>query len=585
MTQKLDTEVIIVGAGPVGLLMANILAEKKVRIRILVQTSLSVDTLKEPVSQWKACAIHSRTQEMFARHNLTEVSRKDSTATSRMNVVDNGRITRMRLAVVPTEFPGILLIEQNITERNLTKALSDRYSISIERGWTLQEFEKDASISGPILSQWTDPKGQTVTLVSSYLIGCDGARSVTRKTMDMPFVGKAVPTLMAVADVTVSSTTLPQPEEAHSFTHPDGMLIYLPFRDPSRVRVVIAMSLPDGTDPDAPLPPDAIVTKETFSETFRKRMKPFEMGDLTLEDVRPFRVNERRAAHFSDPSSRVFLCGDSAHVHSPVGGQGMNIGLQDAENLAWKLITVLRGHAPPSLLDTYTHERAPIADHAIGMSGRLLQMMSLRGWIASFARRILTFMLTTIPMLNFNAALNISQLANKYAPESLRVRGNEVAKGHSTILKNPGGWVKPGQRAPEARVWSMPGVQPGRILEYLGSTWSIVLFVCEAREWKSHLPELDQLATRYRIGRIPLFIVAPTNLAFIQPDAHPGVHVLFDLKSPRAREAWGLGSHPKAEVVFLVRPDGVIASASPLAVARETLQTALDDVLYTRNDL
>ncbi|RKP04873.1 FAD-binding monooxygenase, partial [Thamnocephalis sphaerospora] len=353
--------VAVIGAGPTGLMCAVILAELNVPVEIYERNV-------GPNTEWRAPGIHARTMEMLARYGLADAVLAAGETVFGMVARLNGRLHEgPSLCHMRSEFPMLVSCAQTDTEQILRDRLA-KLGVRIHWGLEFVDYAYEASgITAYFCHTATDSDGQARATTRAtdkellahqcaYLIGCDGGRSRVRKTIGAVFEGKTLDASIAVCDVHMQVSRLP----TACFTlHPDGQLITF------RVRLNEYRAFVMWTDD----PPE--MTPEVLAETIRKRMQPEDVGSLQVQSCSQFTINERRASRFISDDKHVFLCGDAAHVHSPAGGQGMNMSMQDAENLAWKLAMVYHGRANADVLDTYAIERIPVADRTIRLSGAL----------------------------------------------------------------------------------------------------------------------------------------------------------------------------------------------------------------------
>ena len=243
---------------------------------------------------------------------------------------------------VESPYPFALMLPQSETERLLETQLGS-FGVTVERNVELTEFVEEGDKVSCAVRHAT---GHTEAIEAAWLIGCDGAHSIVRHRLGLQFKGDTIATDFVLADLHISGLTTPSDELA-IFWHQDGMIIFFPI-SPGRFRIIADLG-PSGMGPrPEPTLPEV--------EALVDRRGP---DELTLSDpiwMAAFGINERKVANYR--SGRIFLAGDAAHVHSPAGGQGMNTGMQDAFNLAWKLALIVREiAASDALLDSYSAEK------------------------------------------------------------------------------------------------------------------------------------------------------------------------------------------------------------------------------------
>ncbi|MDT9695305.1 FAD-dependent monooxygenase [Streptomyces sp. P17] len=352
MTDKApDTDVLVVGAGPTGLLLAAELAQTG------VATTL-VERRHTESNLTRAFAIHARTLEALdARGTADELVAGGVT-------VDSIRIfgaADLNLTRLPTRFPFVLVTPQYETERVLRKR-AEAVGVRMRWGTELVSLRQDAD---GVEAELRGPDGTVRTERTPYLVGADGVHSTVRRAVGLPFIGRSsVMSSLVLADVQLAE---PPTDVLTVNGTGDGFAFIAPFGD-GWYRVITWYR-------HRQLPDDAPATLEEVREDTRRALGT----DYGMHDARwlsRFHNDERQAPHYRQ--GRVLLAGDAAHTHSPAGGQGMNTGLQDAFNLGWKLAAVVRGRADDALLDSYEAERHPVGQAVIRRTGTLVRVVLLR---------------------------------------------------------------------------------------------------------------------------------------------------------------------------------------------------------------
>ena len=357
--------VLIVGAGPVGLTLALELSRYKVPVRLIDKMAMRSD-------KSRAVALWSRSLELLERAGLSDELLNAGNKVRAANMLAQGRhIARLDFSDVETPYPYALMIPQYDTEAILERQLTS-FGISAELGVELVHFVQD---SYGVATTLRRSDGTDETSRFSWVIGCDGAHSTIRHKLGLPFVGDTMPIDWTLGDFHMNGSPFGL-EELATYWHQDGFIVFFPMA-PGRYRIIA--SLGPSTNQE-PIPPSL----KEFQEIVDKRGP----GGLVLSDslwTTAFRINERQVANYR--SGRIFLAGDSAHVHSPAGGQGMNTGIQAAVNLAWKLALVCRGISDaPELLDSYSSERRPVGAAVIRSAGRLSNLATIRNSSAQQVR-------------------------------------------------------------------------------------------------------------------------------------------------------------------------------------------------------
>jgi 2-polyprenyl-6-methoxyphenol hydroxylase-like FAD-dependent oxidoreductase len=345
-------DVLVVGAGPVGLTMAAELARHGVSCRI-------IDQLARPLPYCRAIGVTPRTLEVWDDMGIA-IPMIDAglwiDRTRRYLNHSPAQDTQRDISDLPY---GPLGIPQPETERILTAHLAT-FGIAIERPVTLPSFTQD---SEGVQAELLHPEGTTEKASFRYIIGCDGARSAVRRILDIPFEGDHYPVGFMLGDV-VLDIDLPRSMSLWAINAPQQgppdffIAIPLPARNRYRVSMLAPQDSSDIAAPTHGLQTDRPAPTLEQLQIVADRILPMKATMSDLQWSSNFRIGMRLAAHYR--KGRGFLAGDAAHIHPPTGGQGMNTGIQDAYNLAWKMALVLRGKAAPQLLDTYEAERRPV---------------------------------------------------------------------------------------------------------------------------------------------------------------------------------------------------------------------------------
>ena len=426
-----DCEVIVVGAGPTGLMSAVLLARSGVRVRIF-------DENPEQAHESRALAVQARTLELFLALGLADELLKRGT------VVTNARMFKDGDAKVSLHFEDIhrpdtpysfiLILPQRDTEAIVNDELR-RLGVTVERSVEITGFEQT---DGGVTAHARGADGNEIEVRSSYLIGADGAHSIVRKTLGLTFEGAAYPQDFLLADCRVEG--LPHPGDFGIFLHDTDFAVYFPLPDGKGMGRIITQrpsqegdtheSVDKQGGKDAPL--------SLVEAAFRKATNM----DVTLHDsiwTSLYRVHHRGVDSYR--KERAFVAGDAAHIHSPAGGQGMNTGLQDAANLAWKLVLALRrpDGAPDGLLDTYHDERWPVGQRVLKVTDDMFSTMTTRsGWVAALRNAIVPHVAGVLShtdiarefVFNF-----LSQLGIHYEPGAF-ILDEAAGHGHGHFWKH-----------------------------------------------------------------------------------------------------------------------------------------------------
>ncbi|MGY6768343.1 FAD-dependent monooxygenase [Komagataeibacter sp. NFXK3] len=420
--------VLVSGAGPVGLIMAAELARYGTPVRV-------IDRLPARTTQSRALAIWPRTLELLDAAGCADAFMATGLRADAVSIhVGNTTLARIPFGTIASSFNYLLMIAQSETERLLEDHLGT-FGQTVERGTELTDFTgRDDGVSCTL----RHAGGRIETVEAAWLIGCDGAHSLVRSTLGLAFAGDTLPMGFVIADVHVAGLAIP-PDEPAIFWHPDGAVMFFPI---SRGHYRIIADL----GPVALHRPDLAEMQALVD-----RRGP---GGVILSDpvwLSDFGVNERRVRDYR--RGRVFLAGDAAHIHSPAGGQGMNMGMQDAFNLAWKLALVERQDASPRLLDSYSSERSGVARQILSDSSRMTRIVLLRSHLAQRVRNFIVKQGFRIPVVRRAIANRLSGILIGYPDSPLNM-------GSARGVRGPG----PGQRLVSRRCSGQGNMPPRFVL-------------------------------------------------------------------------------------------------------------------------
>ncbi|MBK5304585.1 MULTISPECIES: FAD-dependent monooxygenase [Gammaproteobacteria] len=399
------SDVLIIGAGPTGLVLALWLSKLGIAVRIIDKTST-------PGTTSRALAVQARTLELYSQLDLSDAVVQNGHKVAAANFWVKGEaVARLPLSTIGeglTPYAFLEIYPQDEHERLLIERL-EAFGITVERNTELQSFEET---SDGITARLRLPDGQQETCQACYLAGCDGARSIVRKTLDTGFPGGTYQQIFYVADVQARGPTFNG--ELHVDLDEADFLAVFPLSNEGRARLI-------GTVRDERAERAETLQFEDVSSRAIENLK------LQIDQVNWFstyRVHHRVADHFR--TGRAFLLGDAAHVHSPAGGQGMNTGIGDAINLAWKLATVLSGGATPKLLDSYETERIAFARRLVATTDRVFSFVTADGPIADLVRmRVAPFLIPK--MISFEAAREF--MFRTVSQTTLNYRGMPLSEG------------------------------------------------------------------------------------------------------------------------------------------------------------
>jgi 2-polyprenyl-6-methoxyphenol hydroxylase-like FAD-dependent oxidoreductase len=397
-----DVPVLIVGAGPTGLVLALWLTRLGVTVRIIDKTT-------EPGTTSRALAVSARTLEFYRQLGMADPLVEGGVKVPGANFwVKGNKVARLpldRMGAGLTPFPFALIFPQDAHERVLIERL-EALGVTVERRTELVGFDQQGDA---VLARIRRADGAEETCEASYLAGCDGAHSTVREALAIGFPGGTYSDIFFVADVDGSGPATNG--EIHVDLGRSDFLAVFPLKGMGRVRLV-------GTVLERPADEHGQLTFDDVRDRVVGHLK------FTIDRVNWFstyHVHHRVASKFRE--GRAFLLGDAAHVHSPVGGQGMNTGIGDAVNLAWKLAAVLGGGAPDGLLDTYEPERIGFARRLVATTDRVFAIVTDQG---PMAWRVRTRLLPLVAPLLFRLAAvrrflfrTVSQIGVNYAESRL----------------------------------------------------------------------------------------------------------------------------------------------------------------------
>ena len=512
MPAPLDVDVLIAGAGPIGMTAALELARRGIAVQL-------VDPVTDPPLYAKAVGVQPRTLEVFENLGILRHILDAAIPMRGQYVYADGELTGRLDLALPADIPfGFVLLPQYETERVLREELGRR-SVRIERGVAVGGFAQDDDGVTVTLSD-----GRSVR--AGYLVGADGAHSVVRKGLGLGFDGAAFPDQYMLGDVEVDWSVPPGYAVRATRTRDgrsDDVLVCIPL--PGRGRYRMSMLVPE----DLATAPSAADGVEHGFEGTRKpelrhiqavldRLAPEPVTARNLRWSSVFRISHRIVDRYG--AGRVFVAGDAAHIHPPTGAQGMNTGIQDANNLGWKLALAVRGLAADGLLASYDAERRPVGEEVVGRTVR-----SARDGIGADSD-------------------DPGYVMRREAQLLIRYDG-------SPIVSAPAGG-----RAPDARGLRRDVVtDPFRLFALFGAEHTLLLYAAAGStpDDIAALESLADAAVRAAHGRLEVYLVAAVP-ADVAGSVLPVVHDAdgdFAARYDATRSS-----------VFVVRPDGYLGFAA-----------------------
>lgn len=510
------SDVLIVGAGPTGLTLAIELHRLGLSVRL-------VDKAAHGARWSQALIVQARTLEQWERYGIAETPVREGRKVFSGRVYSNGeQIVHMDFHRIPGKYPFLLFYPQRETEQLLRDHLAAIGGPSIERSTELLSFTESQTAITACLRL---PDGSESTHHAAWILGADGAHSVVRTQLGIPFSGEAVSLSFLLGDLVVEGEDDPGPDLTVHFK--DGDVIFLSRLSDRICRVIYARhQQQEASSGSAPsntpvMPPDAPALDD-FNAAFAR--SGIRLRAAASDWSTPFHVNDRQAGKYR--IGRALIAGDASHIHSPVGGQGMNTGLQDAANLAWKLAAVHRG-APDSLLDTYQEERSAVGKALLSRTGFGLRLGTATNPFVRWIRDLAAPELTRLPFVQKAIAGFMSETAIDY-------RGSTLSADHGGT-----GSLHAGDRVPN------PTLADGRPLLGALSTGRSVLLLVNTPDLPSGVP------------------AATPHLAVLSLQIIPGD---TPDSAPDAELAQSLGTAP---AFFVIRPDGYLGLRAP--TSREDL--------------
>jgi 2-polyprenyl-6-methoxyphenol hydroxylase-like FAD-dependent oxidoreductase len=472
------TEILIAGAGPTGLAMALWLAKSGVRFRI-------VDKTPRPSDESRALVVHARTLELYAQAGFADEAIAHGLEFSAANLWAAGeRVARVGLGDIGADlspYPYLLILAQDRHERLLVERLAT-LGVQVERETEVVDVEEG---DGRIVARLRRRDGSEERCECAWLAGCDGAHSTVREKVGLRFPGGTYRHLFYVADVQASGPVVNR--ELNVALDEADLLAVFPLPGEGNARLI-------GTIRAESEEAARGLAWEDVSRDILERLK------LQVSKVNWFstyHVHHRVTEHFR--VGRAFLLGDAAHIHSPVGGQGMNTGIGDAVNLAWKLAMVVRGRADARLLDTYEPERIGFARRLVATTDRGFTFVSSSGPIARVVRlHVVPHLLPAV--MSFDAARRY--LFRTVSQTMINYRGSALSAGWA-------GSVAGGDRLP----WTGENFAPLTALDWqvhvYGEASRPLIDACRALGIPLHVFPWEPRVQRAGLARNAMYLLRP----------------------------------------------------------------------------
>ncbi len=484
----MEEKVLIVGAGPTGLVLALWLSKLGIAVRI-------IDKDSGPGETSRAMVVHARTLEFYQQIGIAAEVVAKGINVENINIRKNGNVVAS-VALGPlgkevSPFPFVLSFPQDDHEKLLIEHLN-KAGIFVERNTELVSFtQTDSSVTAVL----TSPE-KTETVTTPFLLGCDGARSVVRTQSEIGFPGGTYSNVFYVADVMATGDVINGYLQL-CLTRSEFGLVF-PIRSSGSVRLIGIV-------------PNAAETKKTieFTDVAAAVIRDTKISISKVNWFSTYHSHHRVAEHFR--KGRIFLLGDAGHIHSPVGGQGMNTGIGDAINLAWKIAAVMQNKASPVILDSFEAERIRFAHKLIFTTDKMFQAVTNEGILGKFVRNL--FFPFIFPFfIRFKAIRHY--LFNTVSQIKINYQQSPLSQGAA-------GKIKGGDR--------LPWVTYGQTDNFKS---------LESLDWQIHIYGKANLDFKHSIQSLKLTL-------------HE-----FDWNEMASRA--GLAEN----AVYLIRPDGYIAYAS-----------------------
>ncbi|TME00649.1 MAG: FAD-binding protein [Chloroflexi bacterium] len=534
MSLSYDCDVLVVGAGPVGLTLASELTRHGVSCRI-------IDKAQEVAPWSRAAGIQARTLELFEKMGLADTflargnKAKGFSVLSQEKQLAHFDFTRL----IDSPYPYAFLIPQHITETILAEHLTNQQGIPIECGMELIDLAQQEHGVEAVLRR---SDGSETRVHTRWLVGCDGAHSRVRHLMGMGFGGTAFEQHFALGDMEVAWER--PNDRVVGFVGRGSLIAFFPLGG-GRFRVIATYR----PHPGAP-------GEEVTLQDVEHVMEACGLHGVRVSHpvgLQGFHIHQRKVKQYGQ--GRVFLAGDAAHIHSPLAAQGMNTGIQDAFNLAWKLALVASKQAPASLLASYQAEREPVGRVLLQGTELLTRLAVLRAPLLVTLRNMLIPRITSLSAVQHLFANTLAMLRVSYR--------------HSPIVRDVGGQrgkLRAGDRAPDGLVQAGPERAAMRLFEGLRGTRHVLLVFAgqhDARTIQQRWREIDELLScGYRELVEAYFILVRTD----QQSEEENASVLYDPEY-LLHQRYGMAQ----EGLVLIRPDGYIGFRSQ-SLAVEPLQ-------------
>jgi len=492
MTQN---DVLIVGAGPTGLVLALWLTRLGVKVRIIDKTA-------EPGTTTRALAVQARTLELYRQLDLTEAVVANGHRVPAVNLWVKGknaaRIAFESVGADLTPYHFLHIFSQDRHERLLIERLQT-LGVTVERCSELIGFTNE---SDHVVALLRGPEGQEMECAAGYIAGCDGARSIVRETAGTGFAGGTYRQIFYVADVDAFGPAMNG--ELHIDLDEADFLGVFPLAGRGKARLI-------GTVRDERA---GRADTLTFNDVSGRAIAHLKVQVESVNWFSTYHVHHRVTGHFRN--GRAFLLGDAAHIHSPAGGQGMNTGIGDAINLAWKLAAAVAGRAGDNLLDSYEAERIGFARRLVATTDRVFTLATADGRIANILRtRVAPVLFPRVAA--FDAVREY--LFRTVSQIMLNYRGGPLSRGVA-------GHVHGGDRLPWVRIGGTDNFESLAAMEWqvhvYGSVSAGLTAWCAAHRVSLHVFDWRSEYEAAGLARDALYLLRPDSYVALADDSGEG---------------------------------------------------------------
>lgn len=539
-SENQNADVLIVGAGPTGLTMACELLRNGITPRI-------IDKALAPTHKSKAFAIHARTLELLDNMGIVDTFLNQGNICNAFDMYDRGEpLASASFDKIESKYPFALMLAQSDTEKILHEHLLS-YGVEVERNTELLRIKqtKDGVVA-TIRNQY----GSRENYNYKYLVGCDGAHSITRHQLNFEFKGAPYPNYWLLADCNIDWEY--PTFHLSIFIHPTGVSAYFPLRE-DRGRLMFELE-------DAPVEEEMALPVIDDVHRLMEQRGIQHKGISDPNWLAYFKLHHRMVDRYSE--GRVFLCGDAAHIHSPMGGQGMNTGMQDAYNLAWKMALVIKGKSPETLLDSYNTERHKIGKEVVGLTDTATKMAIIHNPVISVIRNTMIGIVSKITPVQEKIVSTLAQLEFHYKDspivderwfESKEVEGY-VPHGHD---------LKAGERFKDYKLKSREGLNSTLYDLLTGSEHELLIFTGSEPEDMEiqEIAKITESVKEYGSLIETHLVIGSTEI----PDGLPELTSTWIEPDHEIHNDFGAA---KASL-YLIRPDGYIAFRNQPASASD----------------